>query len=118
RPGGPRPPGLGVDRRDRVGGGRPIRRRPGQPAGRQRSRRRRRRGDRRRAAGGRRAPRVGRRHRWAGARGGRGGGAGRRVLVAVAGAPVPVVVGGRVAPFNGPVTLPAGVELVLGRPAL
>jgi biotin-dependent carboxylase-like uncharacterized protein len=42
----------------------------------------------------------------------------RTVLVAVTGAPVPVVAGGRAAPFNGPLTLPAGVELVLGRPAL
>ena len=42
----------------------------------------------------------------------------RTVLVAVTGAPVPVVAGGRAAPFNAPLTLPAGAVLVLGRPAL
>ena len=40
----------------------------------------------------------------------------RIVLVAVTGAPAPVVVGGRPAPFAAPLTLAAGVELALGMP--
>jgi biotin-dependent carboxylase-like uncharacterized protein len=42
----------------------------------------------------------------------------RTVLLAVTGAPVPVVVGGRAGPFNAPLTLPGGAVLTLGRPEL
>lgn len=42
--------------------------------------------------------------------------AGRTVLVAVTGAPLPVAVDGRPAPFAAPMTLPAGTELSLGTP--
>jgi len=42
----------------------------------------------------------------------------RTALVAVTGAPVPVTVGGRAAPVNAPVTVPAGAELVLGAPSI
>ncbi len=42
--------------------------------------------------------------------------AGRTVLVAVTGAPAPVTVDGRAAPFGAPLTLVAGAELVLGVP--
>ncbi|MCW2636524.1 MAG: ahs2 [Blastococcus sp.] len=44
--------------------------------------------------------------------------AGRTLLVAVTGAPVPVSVDGRAAPFDAPLTLSAGAELSLGRPAI
>jgi biotin-dependent carboxylase-like uncharacterized protein len=40
----------------------------------------------------------------------------RTILVAVTGAPLPVSVGGREVPFNGPVTVPAGGVLALGLP--
>lgn len=40
----------------------------------------------------------------------------RTVLVAVTGAPAPVTVDGRPAPFGSPVTLRPGAELALGRP--
>jgi biotin-dependent carboxylase-like uncharacterized protein len=40
----------------------------------------------------------------------------RTVLVAVTGAPAPVEIGGRPAPVNAPVTLPAGAVLALGVP--
>ena len=40
----------------------------------------------------------------------------RTVLIAVTGAPAPVTVDGRAAPFAGPLTLAAGTELALGRP--
>jgi biotin-dependent carboxylase-like uncharacterized protein len=40
----------------------------------------------------------------------------RTLLVAVTGAPVPVTVDGRAAPFAAPLTLAAGAELALGRP--
>jgi biotin-dependent carboxylase-like uncharacterized protein len=42
----------------------------------------------------------------------------RTVLVAVTGAPVPVVAGGRAAPCNAPLTLAPGAVLALGRPAV
>jgi biotin-dependent carboxylase-like uncharacterized protein len=42
--------------------------------------------------------------------------AGRTLLVAVTGAPAPVAVGDRRAPFDGPFSLPAGAVLSLGRP--
>jgi biotin-dependent carboxylase-like uncharacterized protein len=42
----------------------------------------------------------------------------RTLLVAVTGAPVPVVAGGRAAPFAGPLTLPPGAVLALGRPGV
>lgn len=42
--------------------------------------------------------------------------AGRTVLVAVTGAPLPVAVDGRPAPFAAPMTLPAGAVLSLGTP--
>jgi biotin-dependent carboxylase-like uncharacterized protein len=43
--------------------------------------------------------------------------AGRTLLVAVTGAPVPVVVDGRAAPFDAPLTLAPGSLLTLGLPA-
>ena len=42
----------------------------------------------------------------------------RTVLVAVTGAPAPLVVDGRAAPLNAPVTLHPGAELALGLPAV
>jgi biotin-dependent carboxylase-like uncharacterized protein len=42
--------------------------------------------------------------------------AARTLLVAVTGAPAPVTVDGRPAPFNAPFPLPAGAELALDRP--
>ena len=49
--------------------------------------------------------------------GGRAAGAAERtVLVAVTGAPAPLVVGGRAAPLNAPLTLRPGAELSLGLP--
>lgn len=44
--------------------------------------------------------------------------AGRTLLVAVTGAPLPVAVDGRAAPFAAPLTLPPGGVLDLGRPAV
>lgn len=44
--------------------------------------------------------------------------AGRTLLVAVTGAPVPVVVSGRAAAFDAPLILEPGAVLVLGRPAV
>lgn len=43
--------------------------------------------------------------------------AGRTLLVAVTGAPLPVTIDGRPAPFAAPTTLPAGAVLALGQPA-
>jgi biotin-dependent carboxylase-like uncharacterized protein len=40
----------------------------------------------------------------------------RTVLVAVTGAPAPVLIDGRAGPFNAPLTLPPGAELSLGVP--
>jgi biotin-dependent carboxylase-like uncharacterized protein len=40
----------------------------------------------------------------------------RTVLVAVTGAPAPVLLGSRAGPFDAPLTLPAGQELALGMP--